>query len=183
MAKPVTTGASLAVRDLSFTVGGVRILDKVNLEVGAGEFLGVIGPNGAGKTTLYNVLSGLLPETGGEARLDGREITGLPVFARARAGLGRTFQTSSVFPRLSALENVRLAAEADAGGSLRIWGGTGSTLGFAQECLDRLRKRGIQKCHLFVFRDNRDALAFWKKSSWTVRTDLTMMSKSTIEAD
>ncbi|HSN11836.1 MAG TPA: ABC transporter ATP-binding protein [Propionibacteriaceae bacterium] len=138
MAKPVTTGASLAVRDLSFTVGGVRILDKVNLEVGAGEFLGVIGPNGAGKTTLFNVLSGLLTETGGEARLDGREITGLPVFARARAGLGRTFQTSSVFPRLSALENVRLAAEADAGGSLRIWGGTGSTLGFAQECLDRV---------------------------------------------
>ena len=126
------------MRDLSFTVGGVRILDTVSLDVEAGEFVGVIGPNGAGKTTLFNVLSGLLTATGGEARLDGREITGLPVFARARAGLGRTFQTSSVFPGLSALENVRLAAEADAGGSLRLWGGVGRTVGFARECLDRV---------------------------------------------
>jgi putative acetyltransferase len=51
----------------------------------------------------------------------------------------------------------------------------------ARECLDRLGKRGIQKCHLFVFRDNRDALAFWEKTGWSIRTDLTMMSKSTAE--
>jgi ribosomal protein S18 acetylase RimI-like enzyme len=49
----------------------------------------------------------------------------------------------------------------------------------ARECLDRLRKRGIQKCHLFVFRDNRQALAFWERTGWSIRTDLTMMSNST----
>ena len=50
-----------------------------------------------------------------------------------------------------------------------------------RECVDRLRERGIQRCHLFVFHDNRDALAFWEKTGWIVRTDLAMMSKSTIE--
>ncbi len=131
-------GAALALRSLSFSVGGVHILEDVDLEVAAGEFVGVIGPNGAGKSTLFNLVSGLANPTGGRILLGDRDVTRATVFARARAGLGRTFQTSSVFPALSALENVRLAAQADAGGGLRLWGGTGRSLETARDCLDRV---------------------------------------------
>jgi branched-chain amino acid transport system ATP-binding protein len=81
----------------------------------------VIGPNGAGKTTLFNLMSGLLRPTSGSIELDGVDVTRQPPFRRTRAGLGRTFQVSNVFPLLPALENVRLAAEAALGGTMRIW--------------------------------------------------------------
>jgi branched-chain amino acid transport system ATP-binding protein len=83
--------------------------------------LAVIGPNGAGKTTLFNLISGLLHPTAGRIELDGADITDRAPALRTRAGLGRTFQVSNVFPLLPALENVRLAAEAALGGTLRIW--------------------------------------------------------------
>jgi len=81
----------------------------------------VIGPNGAGKTTLFNLMSGLLRPTSGSIELDGVDVTRQPPFRRTRAGLGRTFQVSNVFPLLPALENTRLAAEAALGGTMRIW--------------------------------------------------------------
>jgi branched-chain amino acid transport system ATP-binding protein len=111
----------LATRDLGLDIGGATIVAGVELDVPRGEFLGIIGPNGAGKTTLFNLLSGLMRPTTGRIEFDGRDITGEPVHARTQAGLGRTFQISSVFPRLSALENVRLAVEASRGGALRFW--------------------------------------------------------------
>jgi branched-chain amino acid transport system ATP-binding protein len=83
--------------------------------------LAVIGPNGAGKTTLFNLISGLLHPTAGRIELDGEDITERAPALRTRAGLGRTFQVSNVFPLLPALENVRLAAEAALGGTMRIW--------------------------------------------------------------
>ena len=78
-----------------------------------GEFLVVIGPNGAGKTSLLNLLSGVARASGGAIYLRDREMTRLPGYARARLGLGRTFQTSSIFGALSVLENVRLAVRTD----------------------------------------------------------------------
>jgi len=111
----------LATRDLGLDIGGARIVAGVSLEVGAGEFVAIIGPNGAGKTTLFNLLSGLVRPTSGSVELAGRDVTGEPPFRRARAGMGRTFQVSSVFPLLSVHENVRLAADAAVGGTMRIW--------------------------------------------------------------
>jgi branched-chain amino acid transport system ATP-binding protein len=111
----------LATRGLGLDIGGARIVADVSLEVREGELVGIIGPNGAGKTTLFNLLSGLVRPTAGRIELDGRDVTDAPSFARTRAGLGRTFQISSVFPRLSVHENVRLAAEAALGGTLRLW--------------------------------------------------------------
>jgi branched-chain amino acid transport system ATP-binding protein len=111
----------LRTTDLGLDIGGATIVAGVGLEVPEGEFLGIIGPNGAGKTTLFNLFSGLLRPTSGRIELAGRDITDEPVHRRTQAGLGRTFQVSSVFPRLSALENVRLAVEASRGGALRIW--------------------------------------------------------------
>jgi branched-chain amino acid transport system ATP-binding protein len=111
----------LATRNLGLDIGGARIVADVSLEVRAGELVGIIGPNGAGKTTLFNLLSGLMRPTAGSVELRGRDVTSSPPYRRAREGLGRTFQVSSVFPLLTVHENVRLAAEAELGGTLRIW--------------------------------------------------------------
>jgi branched-chain amino acid transport system ATP-binding protein len=115
------TSPILATRQLGLDIGGATIVADVSLEVVAGEFLGIIGPNGAGKTSLFNLLTGLYRPTSGTVELDGRDITHDPPYRRTHAGLGRTFQISSVFPRLTALENVRLAAEARLGGTGRVW--------------------------------------------------------------
>ncbi|HEY9498437.1 MAG TPA: ABC transporter ATP-binding protein [Terrimesophilobacter sp.] len=110
----------LDIEHLSLQIGGARILEDVTLQVAEGEMLGVIGPNGAGKTTLFNLVSGVIAPTSGTIRLSGRDVTREQIHRRARAGLGRTFQTSSLFNGLSALENVRLAAQVELGGSLSI---------------------------------------------------------------
>jgi branched-chain amino acid transport system ATP-binding protein len=113
-------GSRLQVESLGLQIGGATILKDVDLDVEAGALVGVIGPNGAGKTTLFNTVSGLVRPTGGRILLDGHDITTASVPARARAGLGRTFQTSSLFPRLSVRENVRLAAQVSLGGSASL---------------------------------------------------------------
>jgi branched-chain amino acid transport system ATP-binding protein len=105
-----TSAPILATRKLGLDIGGAHIVADVSLEVAAGELVGIIGPNGAGKTTLFNLLSGLVRPTAGTVELHGRDVTGEPPFRRARAGLGRTFQVSSVFPLLTVQENVRRAA-------------------------------------------------------------------------
>jgi branched-chain amino acid transport system ATP-binding protein len=117
----VSATSILSTRALRWDVGGATIVADVSLDVPEGECLGIIGPNGAGKTSLFNLLSGLIRPTGGEVVLAGREITDDPPYRRTQAGLGRTFQVSSVFPLLTVLENARLAAEAAAGGAMRIW--------------------------------------------------------------
>lgn len=113
------TGA-IATSALRLVIGGAKIVDGVDLSVAPGEMLGVIGPNGAGKTTLFNLLSGVYLPTSGQVWLAGRDVTAHSVTRRARAGLGRTFQTSSVFPALTVLENVRLAAQANRHGALSV---------------------------------------------------------------
>ena len=127
------TAPILATSGLGLDIGGATIVADVGLEVRPGELLGIIGPNGAGKTTLFNLLSGLLRPTSGRILLDGEDVTAEPPFRRTQLGLGRTFQISSVFPLLSVLENVRLAAEASVGGALRIWRRATSV----REALDR----------------------------------------------
>jgi branched-chain amino acid transport system ATP-binding protein len=116
----VTSNAAISVSDLSLAIGGARIVDGVTLEVQPGELLGVIGPNGAGKTSLFNLISGLRKVTRGKIYLGDDDITDESPSSRASKGLGRTFQTSSVFTLLPVLENVRLAAEAAMGGSMKI---------------------------------------------------------------
>ncbi|MTK00711.1 ABC transporter ATP-binding protein [Micromonospora sp. CP22] len=111
----------LATRGLTWRIGEVSIVDSVYLDLAPGEFLGVIGPNGAGKTSLFNLITGLRRATEGRVNLDGQDISDLPPYRRARLGLGRTFQASSVFGSLSVQENVRLAVQAHRGGSLKLW--------------------------------------------------------------
>lgn len=112
---------AIQVTGLGFRVGGAEILTDINLSVPSGSFLGIIGPNGAGKTTFLNMLSGLLVPSNGSISVEGRDLAGVAPSARARLGMGRTFQTSSLFNALSVFENARLSAQARLGGSAKFW--------------------------------------------------------------
>jgi branched-chain amino acid transport system ATP-binding protein len=102
----------LVVQDLSKKFGGLDALSHVNFAVRAGERRGIIGPNGAGKTTFFNLISGELLPTGGRIALFGKDITHLPAHQRAYLGISRTFQITNLFPKLTVLENLILAAQA-----------------------------------------------------------------------
>ncbi|MGN7456841.1 ABC transporter ATP-binding protein [Paenibacillus pasadenensis] len=100
---------------LTVAFGGHAAVREVSLAVTDRSFLSIIGPNGAGKTTLFNLLSGQLKPTSGRITYKGMDITGLPSYERTRRGIGRSFQLTHVFPRLSVLENIRLAVQSRAG--------------------------------------------------------------------
>lgn len=102
----------LAARAISRRFGGLMAVNDVWLELLQGEVHAVIGTNGAGKSTLINVLSGEIPATSGTVELLGRDVTRLSQPQRALAGLGRSYQRSTIFPQFSVLENCRLAAQA-----------------------------------------------------------------------
>ncbi len=111
----------LIVERLVKRFGGLLATDHVNLEVRSGETHALIGPNGAGKTTLISQLQGELRPDEGTIRFAGRDITREPAHRRSWAGLARSFQTSSIFPRFTALANVTIAVQARAGHSFRFW--------------------------------------------------------------
>ncbi|MDI2125505.1 ABC transporter ATP-binding protein [Yinghuangia seranimata] len=129
----------LRLRGLGWSVRGVPIVEDVSFDVHEGEFVAFIGPNGAGKTSLFNLVSGIYPASGGTLELDGADITSAPVHVRARRGIGRTFQTSSLWPGLSVAEHVRLAAQAAAGprASFRMWRRADRFAAQVAETLDR----------------------------------------------
>jgi len=100
--------------------GALAALSRVSLSVSPGQVFSVIGPNGAGKSTLFNVISGLHQPTTGRVRFAGEDITGLPPEAVNRRGLAKTFQITNVFPEISVLDNVRVAAQSRAPESGRL---------------------------------------------------------------
>ena len=127
MAEPILT-----LNGVRKQFGGLVVTDSVDLAVAPGELHAVIGPNGAGKTTLINQISGVLPSDAGRIVFAGHDITRLPPHERARRGLARTFQITSVLPAFSALENVAIAVQAHAGSSFRVFGDAAS-----EEALNR----------------------------------------------
>jgi branched-chain amino acid transport system ATP-binding protein len=100
----------LEVRDVTKRFGSLHALGGVSFAVEEGEILGIIGPNGAGKSTLFNVIAGLEPPTSGAVHFRGRSIAGLSPDAVCRLGIAKTFQIPQLFPRLSVVENVLVAA-------------------------------------------------------------------------
>ena len=116
MADPV-----LQVEGLTKRFGGLLASDGIDIELRHGEIHALIGPNGAGKTTLLAQLTGELAPNSGRIRFDGQDITRLPVHARSRLGVARTFQITSILPNFTAEDNVALAVQAHAGHSFRFW--------------------------------------------------------------
>ena len=114
------TAPVLAAEGITKSFAGIRALDAVSLAVGPGERVGLIGPNGAGKTTLFNCVLGVLRPDRGTVRLDGEDISRLPVHVRARRGIGRTFQRIELFPESSVREHL-LVAEGTRRGDGRLW--------------------------------------------------------------
>jgi ABC-type branched-subunit amino acid transport system ATPase component len=113
--------AGLEIADLTVRYGGQLAVDMVTLSAPLGCLTGLIGPNGAGKTTTFNACSGLLRPNTGRVVLFGRDVTRLGPAARARRGLGRTFQRMELFTSMTVAENVALAREARFAGSNPVW--------------------------------------------------------------
>ena len=86
-------------------------MNAVDFEVHAGELRSVIGPNGAGKSTFFKLIAGELPPSSGRVVFDGRDVTGLPQFARSQRGIAKSYQVTTIFPHLTVWENVRVAAQ------------------------------------------------------------------------
>jgi branched-chain amino acid transport system ATP-binding protein len=108
---PAPLVPALEVTGLTRSFGGVRAVDDVSFAVAPGEVLGIIGPNGAGKTTVFELISGFLPAEGGRVVLGGRDVTGWSPDARARRGLGRSFQDARLFPAMTVEQCIAVALD------------------------------------------------------------------------
>ena len=136
------SGAEAILRGTGITRrwGGVIAVNDVSIELARGEVHALIGTNGAGKSTLVNVLSGEIRASAGTVELAGEDVTRWPQPRRARAGLGRSYQRSTVFAQFTVLENCRLAAQARFQWPWRVWSHASrcaSSLAAAQAAADR----------------------------------------------
>ena len=112
----------LKLENVSKSFGGLHAVEGVNLEIHEGDRHAIIGPNGAGKSTLFNVITGRMRPSAGRVWFDGRDITGRPPHVIARAGIGRAFQITMIFPRLTVLQNLQYAMLAHRGRTVQPWG-------------------------------------------------------------
>jgi branched-chain amino acid transport system ATP-binding protein len=133
----------LEIRNLTKSFGAIRVSDDVSICIGGDECHAVIGPNGAGKTTLIHQISGVLKPDSGQIFLDGRNISGLTLPQRVQAGLGRTFQITSVLPSFSVLENTAIAAQAKSGSSLRFFRAASGEADLNDQALAVLERVGL----------------------------------------
>ncbi len=129
--------ALLSAEGITKSFGATQVLSGISLSIAPGEPVGLFGPNGSGKTTLVNILSGLLHPDAGTVRFDGKEITRLPIDARYRLGIARTFQIPHPYPALSVHEAVRVALATGAGKRIEGNGSRGDGNGPAEDLLAR----------------------------------------------
>jgi len=132
----------LETRELTIRFGGHVAVNRVSCAFRPDTLTAIVGPNGAGKTTYFNLISGQLRPTGGHVMLYGQDITGLAAPQRTRRGMGRAFQLTNLFPRLSVLENVRLAVQSRAGMGLNlfsVWAGHVELIERAEHYLYRVK--------------------------------------------
>jgi branched-chain amino acid transport system ATP-binding protein len=135
----------LAVEKLAKSFGALRASDGIDFDVAEGETHAVIGPNGAGKTTFIGQLAGTLRPDAGRIAFAGEDITALPAPRRARRGLARSFQITSVYKEFTALQNVALAVQACSGHSFRFWGDARSDPALLVPARQVLEEIGFEK--------------------------------------
>jgi branched-chain amino acid transport system ATP-binding protein len=131
----------LETHDLTIRFGGHVAVDRVCCAFRPGTLTAIVGPNGAGKTTYFNLISGQLKASAGRVSLFGEDIGALSAPQRTKRGIGRAFQLTNLFPRLSVLENVRLAVQARAGVGrdlFSMWGSHVELIEKAEHCLHRV---------------------------------------------
>lgn len=134
---------SLIVEGLVKRFGGLTATDGLNLEVRPGEIHAIIGPNGAGKTTLINQLSGELLPDAGTITFGARDVTRVPVHVRARLGIARSYQITSVFLEFTALQNVMLAVQGASGRSFSFWRPVAKDAALVEPALALLEQVGL----------------------------------------
>ena len=133
----------LDIRDLHKHFGSVHVSNGISISVEEGQCHALIGPNGAGKTTLMHQVTGSLRPDSGRIVFAGRDVTGMPVWQRVQAGLGRTFQITSILPSFSVLENVALAVQAKAGSSMRFFRRAASEASLNERAMATLERIGL----------------------------------------
>jgi branched-chain amino acid transport system ATP-binding protein len=136
-------GSILQVRDLGKQFRGFHAVDGVDLDVAEGSVHALVGPNGAGKTTLFNLLTGFIAPSRGRIVLAGRDITGLAPERVARLGVARSFQITTLFPQVSAVEHVELALQARTGLGWRFWRSERRMDRFRDRAMDLLNEVGL----------------------------------------
>jgi len=135
--------STLELRKVNKSFGALHVSCDVSFSVPEGQCHALIGPNGAGKTTLIHQISGVLRADSGQILLDGRDISDLSVSARVQAGLGRTFQITSVLPSFTVLENLAIAAQAKSGSSMRFFHDAGHEAALNDLAYDTLERVGL----------------------------------------
>lgn len=139
MAEPI-----LSTRNLRKSFGALKVTDAISLDIAPGELHAIIGPNGAGKTTLIQQLSGNLRSDSGRVLYRGEDVTALSMEQRARRGIARSFQITSILAGFTVLENVALAVQARAGSSFRFFGRADREAALNVEAMDALREVGLE---------------------------------------
>jgi branched-chain amino acid transport system ATP-binding protein len=134
----------LEVRGLEKRFGGLIATDQVNLEIAHGEIHALIGPNGAGKTTLISQLSGSLECNAGSIVFEGQDLTRMPIHLRVMRGLARSYQITSLFPKLSVLDHLVLAVQARSGSSFSFWRNRSKELDLVDQAHILARRVGLQ---------------------------------------
>ncbi len=160
----------LSARGLTKRFAGFVAVNGVDLDVQRGSIHALIGPNGAGKTTCFNLLTKFLQPSSGTITLNGRDITRLPAADIARLGLVRSFQISAVFPKLSVLENVRIALQRRRGDSFDFWRSQTVLSQLDEEAMARIDEVGLSS----FTHETAGELSYGRKRALEIATTLAL---------
>ena len=160
----------LSARQLTKRFSGFTAVNSVDLDVERGTIHALIGPNGAGKTTCFNLLTKFLQPSAGTISFNGRDITGLAPAAIARLGVVRSFQISAVFPRMSVLENVRIALQRRRGDSFDFWRNQKVLNDYDAEARERIDEVGLTE----FIGETAGELSYGRKRALEIATTLAL---------
>jgi len=149
----MTNDIILEAKNLTKTFGGLVAVDDVSIKIRANTMHAIIGPNGAGKTTLFNLLSGVMPPTHGEVFYKGENITSKPPYKRAHLGIGRSYQITNIFPNLTVIENIRLAAQAKGKDNFKLFSRADDFQQYIDRAQEVIEMVGLTGRSLFLARD------------------------------